>query len=165
MLKKIKMNELVRVEVSRPRNVQQHNFYWALCRLVAMNHETLTNERMVDQAIKIRAGHVDLVRIGDDIVKIPRSIAFVFKTRGKRGRSVVQGPHHQYRKQQPQPCHKQARRLHHHQPENYVAISSNESIHGGMTKQRNHWILVAERASGTPHHWTVNEAGMDSNVC
>lgn len=76
MLKKIKLNELVRVEVSRPRNVQQHNFYWALCRLVAMNHETLTNERMVDQAIKIRAGHVDLVRIGDDIVKIPRSIAF-----------------------------------------------------------------------------------------
>lgn len=72
----LKVGDVVNLEIRRPRNPLQHRLYWQLCRTVAMNHSTLTNEDMVHQAIKILTGHVDIVRIGDDLVQIPRSIAF-----------------------------------------------------------------------------------------
>ena len=76
MVRRLKPAELVRVHVSRPRNLRQHNYYQALCRKVADNHATLVTREMVDQALRILTGHVDLVRIGDQILKIPRSINF-----------------------------------------------------------------------------------------
>jgi len=64
------------VGVSRPRNSQQHRFYWALCRLVALNHEELKDAEAVHQAIKLLSGHFDLVQVGKHMVRIPRSTSF-----------------------------------------------------------------------------------------
>jgi hypothetical protein len=47
-----------------------------MCALVAMNHAQLETREMVDQALRILTGHVDLVTIGNQTVKIPRRLAF-----------------------------------------------------------------------------------------
>lgn len=66
----------VSCSIRRPRSHRHHRKYWALCRLVASNHEQLKNEKMVDQVIKIESGHVDLVKVGGAYYKLPRSISF-----------------------------------------------------------------------------------------
>jgi hypothetical protein len=76
LIQSLKPNELVRAEITRPRNLGQHRLYWAMCRLVAMNHDELKDAEAVHQAIKILSGHCDVVQIKGMMVKIPRSISF-----------------------------------------------------------------------------------------
>lgn len=75
-MRRIPMGTSVRCEITRPRSVPQLRYYWQLCALVAMNHAELQTREQVDQAIRILTGHVDLVRIGDNVVQLPRRIAF-----------------------------------------------------------------------------------------
>lgn len=72
----LKTGDVVNLEIRKPRNPLQHRLYWSMCRAVAMNHDTLQTEEQVHQVIKILAGHVDMVRVGDKIVQVPKSIAF-----------------------------------------------------------------------------------------
>lgn len=75
-MKRIPLGTTVRCEITRPRSVAQLRYYWALCALVAQNHAELQTREQVDQALRILAGHVDLVRVGDHTLQIPRRIAF-----------------------------------------------------------------------------------------
>ena len=72
----LKPNELVRVKITRPRNAGQHRLYWEMCRLVSLNHEELKDAEMVHQTIKILVGHCDVIKVADQLIKIPRSISF-----------------------------------------------------------------------------------------
>jgi hypothetical protein len=74
--KRIPVGTTVRCEITRPRSVPQLRHYWALCALVAQNHETLQTREQVDQALRILTGHVDIVKLGDQVVQLPRRIAF-----------------------------------------------------------------------------------------
>jgi hypothetical protein len=74
--KRIPVNTVVRCDITRPRSLPQLRYYWAMCALVAMNHAQLETREMVDQALRILTGHVDLVTIGNQTVKIPRRLAF-----------------------------------------------------------------------------------------
>lgn len=74
--KRIPLGTTVKCEITRPRSVQQLRYYWALCALVSMNHAELQTREQVDQALRILTGHVDLVRIGEQTVQLPRRIAF-----------------------------------------------------------------------------------------
>ena len=76
LFRSMKIGDVVMVEIRRPRNPMQHRLYWQLCRTVAMNHDTLQNEEQVHQVIKILTGHTDIVRVGDQLIQVPRSIAF-----------------------------------------------------------------------------------------
>jgi hypothetical protein len=75
-LKTIPIGTVMKVEVRKPRSGLHHRKYWALCGLVAQNHATLETARQVDQAIKMLSGHVDLVRVQDEVFRIPASISF-----------------------------------------------------------------------------------------
>ncbi len=75
-MRRIPLGTSVRCEITRPRSVPQLRYYWSLCALVASNHAELQTREQVDQAIRILSGHVDLVNVGDQIVKLPRRIAF-----------------------------------------------------------------------------------------
>lgn len=61
-LRKIKLNDLLMVEVKRPRNGRHHRLYWALMNLVADNQEHYENAEAVHQAIKLATGHYTIVR-------------------------------------------------------------------------------------------------------
>lgn len=75
-LRSIRQGEVVKAEIRRPRNLGQHRKYWAICRLVCINHDELKTERQVDHALKLLAGHVDLVKVAGQIIQVPRSISF-----------------------------------------------------------------------------------------
>lgn len=75
-MKRIPLGTTVRCEITRPRSVQQLRYYWALCALVAQNHVELQTREQVDQALRLLAGHVDIVKVGDKVLQIPRRIAF-----------------------------------------------------------------------------------------
>lgn len=75
-LKTIPLGTIMKVDVRKPRSGAHHRRYWALCNLVAQNHESLETARQVDQAIKMLSGHVDLVRLKDEVFRIPASISF-----------------------------------------------------------------------------------------
>lgn len=79
LLSKIKNNDLVQVEVKRPRNVQHHRLYWAL---VSKVWENLDQERYptpddLSAAVKIAAGIRTRIVLPDGTQGfIPGSIAF-----------------------------------------------------------------------------------------
>ena len=75
-LKRFPVGVVVRCEITRPRSIPQLRRYWAMCRLVSMNHAELADEKAVDQVLRMLTGHVDLVTVGDQILKLPRRIAF-----------------------------------------------------------------------------------------
>lgn len=75
-LKRIPLGTTVRCEITKPRSVPQLRYYWALCALVASNHAELMTKEMVDQAIRLLSGHVDLVQVGGKTLRIPRPINF-----------------------------------------------------------------------------------------
>lgn len=75
-LKRIPLGTTVRCEITRPRSVKQMRYYWSLCALVASNHSELQTREQVDQALRLLTGHVDLVKVGDKVLQIPRRIAF-----------------------------------------------------------------------------------------
>lgn len=75
-LRYVKPGELVRVKITKPRNLQQHRLYWSLCDLVAENHPEIRTRELASQAIKLLAGHVDLVQVKGQVLKVPRSISF-----------------------------------------------------------------------------------------
>ena len=75
-LRRIPIGTSVRCEITRPRSVPELRFYWALCALVAQNHLELQTREQVDQALRLLTGHVDLVRVGDQVLQLPRRIAF-----------------------------------------------------------------------------------------
>lgn len=74
--RRIPLGTTVRCEIAQPRSLPQLRYYWALCALVASNHAELQTREQVDQALRILTGHVDLVQLGEQTVKIPRRIAF-----------------------------------------------------------------------------------------
>ncbi len=75
-IRRIPVGTTVRCEIVKPRSVQQLRMYWAMCSLVAMNHAELQTREQVDQALRLLTGHVDLVKVGDQTLQLPRRIAF-----------------------------------------------------------------------------------------
>lgn len=76
-LSKIKMGSAVSVEIKRPRNIQMHKLYWALIGIVHENQDRYETTEQLHSAIKIAAGHYDLLTMpSGQEYKIPKSISF-----------------------------------------------------------------------------------------
>jgi hypothetical protein len=76
-LKGIRAGEIVKAQVSRPRNPQQHRLFWAFLTLVQQNTDRWPTPEALLQAIKIHLGHFDSVEMVDGrVVPHPRSISF-----------------------------------------------------------------------------------------
>lgn len=76
-LRKLKFGDVVTVEVKKPRNGKHHRLYWALVGIVHHNQDRYETTEQLHSAIKIAAGHYELLTMPNgNEYKIPRSIAF-----------------------------------------------------------------------------------------
>ncbi len=80
LLARISHDEMVRVEIKKPRNLAHHRKFWALMNLVAQNQDHYRDANEVCDAFKFAIGHYDEQRFviaGETYVhKRPRSISF-----------------------------------------------------------------------------------------
>jgi hypothetical protein len=74
-MRKVGMGQIVEVEIKRPRNLLHHRKWWALLQIVADNMTGVTAEQL-NQVIKIRTGHVDVIKTKKGIIELPKSISF-----------------------------------------------------------------------------------------
>jgi hypothetical protein len=60
-LRKLKFGDVVTVEVKKPRNGKHHRLYWALIGIVHHNQDRYETTEQLHSALKIAAGHYDLL--------------------------------------------------------------------------------------------------------
>lgn len=70
----IKPGTVVAVEVTRPRNIQHHRLYWAMCSKIAQAIDV--EPENISDVLKLRTGHYVTVNTKSGPVHLPRSISF-----------------------------------------------------------------------------------------
>ena len=74
---RIKAGDVVRAEVSRPRNLQHHKKWWALVSLIYQNQSRYKSPEALNDAIKVYVGHCEVVALQNGkVMHVPKSIAF-----------------------------------------------------------------------------------------
>ena len=76
LLAKHRIDELLTMDVMKPRNLGMHRLYWALCQKVSENMDGDFNAEVVSDVLKIRTGHVTVVKTTKGECFIPKSISF-----------------------------------------------------------------------------------------
>ena len=77
LLKKIKIGEVVRAEITKPRNLLFHKKFMALVRLVFDNQDRYDNIEDLLVELKLKAGHYqEHITTKGKIVYVPKSISF-----------------------------------------------------------------------------------------
>lgn len=77
-LSKFRFGEVIKAEVSRPRNYRFHRKYMALINFAYENRDS-KQEYSIDafrKSVQMEAGHFEPVRAGGYLFKIPKSISF-----------------------------------------------------------------------------------------
>lgn len=75
-LAKLKHGDVVALDFRKPRCLGHHRLYWALMQLVAENMDGEFSAEVVSDVVKIRAGHVTVVKTAKGEVFLPASISF-----------------------------------------------------------------------------------------
>lgn len=68
--------ECAEVELVRPRSVQWHRMYFGICREIGLNQEPQRTADSIDNELRVRAGHFDLMFVDGYQVRVPQRIAF-----------------------------------------------------------------------------------------
>jgi len=78
VLRKIGQGDIVKVNITKPRNLVFHRKYWALVNLVWQNSDVYKSPEAVHVALKLAIGHYEVVcvRGTGEAVCIPKSIRF-----------------------------------------------------------------------------------------
>lgn len=78
VLRKIKVGDVVRVEVRRPRNLRAHRRFFALVNLVYTNSEKFPSPDVARRVLTCRAGHAlpYIIESTGEVLLIPESISF-----------------------------------------------------------------------------------------
>jgi hypothetical protein len=76
LIKKLKDGIEYKCEITRPRNIKFFRKYWVLCGIIAENYPAPITKETVSDIIKVEAGHVRIVKIGNIIHAFPDSISF-----------------------------------------------------------------------------------------
>lgn len=76
--KRFKLGEVIKAEVTKPRNYQHHKKLMALCQLIAENSEVYDTVEKALTGLKIATGHVDFVPHPGtgELVAVPKSISY-----------------------------------------------------------------------------------------
>lgn len=77
-LRRIPVGNVVYVDFKRPRNLRNHNRWWALCQLLADTLEWIPSKEVADKLLKLKSGHVIVVadpKTGE-LLQWPDSISF-----------------------------------------------------------------------------------------
>lgn len=76
-LSRIAAGNVVRAEITRPRNLAHHRKYWALISLIYQNQTRYQSPEELNDAIKVHVGHASVMVLRDGTeVRVPKSIAF-----------------------------------------------------------------------------------------
>jgi hypothetical protein len=77
-LRKIKVGEVVKCDITKPRNLAHHKKFWALLNCVWECAGDWSSPQMILVELKVRLGHVHRVVIKEtgEIVSVPKSISF-----------------------------------------------------------------------------------------
>lgn len=77
ILSDIPNNELVRVQISRPRNPQHHRKWRALIAAIFPHQDTYPTEDLLIAAMKVALGYGDTVKLPDGrTIIVPKSLSF-----------------------------------------------------------------------------------------
>ena len=76
LMRSVKHDEAVMIEVKRPRNLRHHRLFWALMNMIWENQEHYKSPQEVCAAFKLAVGHVDIIKTKRGTVAIPKSISF-----------------------------------------------------------------------------------------
>jgi hypothetical protein len=77
ILADIPNNEIVRVQISRPRNPQHHRKWRALIAAIFPHQDTYPTEDMLIAAIKVALGYGDTIKLPDGRqIIVPKSLSF-----------------------------------------------------------------------------------------
>lgn len=68
--------ECAEVEIVRPRSVPWHKMYFGICRDIGFNQDPQRTEDSIDQELRVRAGHYDVIFVDGHEVRVPKRIAF-----------------------------------------------------------------------------------------
>lgn len=68
--------ECAEVEIVRPRSVPWHRMYFGICRDIGVNQDPPRTEDSIDQELRVRAGHYDVIFVDGHEVRVPKRIAF-----------------------------------------------------------------------------------------
>lgn len=74
VLSKIQFGKVLRAEVKQPRNGAHHRLYWTLCARIAA--AVGCDAEHISHILKVRTGHVDIVKTKRGVEEIPCSISF-----------------------------------------------------------------------------------------
>jgi hypothetical protein len=80
-LRGVKPGVVVAVEVTRPRNIQHHRLYWAMCSKIANAIEA--EPENISDVLKLKTGHFVTVQTKGGPVHLPRSISFAKMDQGE----------------------------------------------------------------------------------
>lgn len=73
-LRGVKPGDVVAVEITRPRNLQHHRLYWAMCSKIGSAIDV--EPENVSDVLKLKTGHFVTVQTKSGPVQLPRSISF-----------------------------------------------------------------------------------------
>lgn len=76
LLARMADGECAQVEVTRPRSVQWNKMYFGICRMIGQNQDPQRDENSIDQELRIRAGHFDVMWVDGHECRVPKRIAF-----------------------------------------------------------------------------------------
>lgn len=77
ILSKLKINEVVRVNYSKPRNYEHHKKFRAMINLVFSNQDKYETEEDLIIELKLRAGHYkEHLTLRGKVIYVPESLSF-----------------------------------------------------------------------------------------
>ncbi len=68
--------ECVEVTIVRPRSLQWHKMYKAICQLIGENQDPRRDGDSVDYELRLLAGHYDVYKFDGKEMHVPKRIAF-----------------------------------------------------------------------------------------
>lgn len=70
------MGECAEFSIVRPRSLAWHRMYFGICRAIGQNQDPPRDEDSIDAELRVRAGHFDVMLVGEHEVRVPKRIAF-----------------------------------------------------------------------------------------
>lgn len=68
--------ECAEIELTRPRSLPWHRMYFGICREIGKNQDPVRDEASIDNELRVRAGHFDVLWVDGHECRVPKRIAF-----------------------------------------------------------------------------------------
>lgn len=73
---RMKDGECVEAELVQPRSVPWNRMYFGICREIGKNQDPVRDESSIDNELRVRAGHFDVIWVDGHECRVPKRIAF-----------------------------------------------------------------------------------------